>query len=93
MYINSPIWQLKQECPCCNQSSALILYTCEKCLKIVAICDEMFTNFLDPMNISVETTAINANDKDCPNCKSNNSLRYSKDYELQNLGLTAKDYE
>lgn len=80
MYLGIPIWHLKEECPCCNQSSALELYTCDKCCKMIAICDEMMTNFLDPLKINIPNIAKKSNNEDCPHCFSKNCLRPSKNY-------------
>jgi hypothetical protein len=93
MYLDPPIWHLKEKCPCCNQNSNLELYTCDICKKIIAICDEMFTNFMDPLNITMDNIAPNGNEKDCPHCMSQNSLRPAKDVEIIALGLTVKEYE
>jgi hypothetical protein len=93
MYIDSPIWHLKQKCPCCNQESNLELYACDICKKIIAICDEMFTNFLDPLNISMDNIAPEGNNNACPHCKNQKSLRPAKDVEIIELGLTVNDYE
>ena len=93
MYIDSPIWHLTGECPCCNQHSSLILYTCDKCGRITAICDEVFTNFLNPLNISLDNIAEGGNNKDCPHCSTKNSLRPAKDFEIINIGLTPDQYE
>ena len=90
MQIDSPSWQLKQVCPCCNQGY-LILHTCISCGKIVAICEEVGTIFQDPFNITEES--IHDFDNKCPNCKSEKSFRLSKDFELINFGLTTKEYE
>jgi len=93
MYIDSPIWHLKEKCPCCNQGSLLELYTCSECNKLTAICDEMLTKFHDPLKISLYNITSGGHNKDCPHCKHQNSLRPSKDFEIQALGLTLKDYE
>jgi hypothetical protein len=60
---------------------------------ITAICDEMFTRFPDPLSITMNNILAGDHPNNCPHCKSENSLRPAKDFELQNLGLTAKDYE
>ncbi len=93
MYIQSPQWYLKKECPCCNQNSLLELFTCDKCDKVIAICDEFLTVYLNPLNIALDNIANNGNAKDCPHCKQINTLRASKDFELIALGLTPKEYE
>ena len=93
MYTSSPVWNLKKECPCCNQHSKLLLYICDNCNRITAICDEMQTNFLNPLNISLDYIAAEGNDKDCPHCKTKNSLRPAKDFEIINIGLTPDQYE
>jgi len=60
---------------------------------LVAICDEMHTQFLDPFNISLDAISQVGDEKDCPHCQKKNSLRPAKDFEVINIGLTPKDYE
>lgn len=75
MYIDSPIWHLKEKCPCCNQGSFLELYTCSECNKLTAICDEMLTKFHDPLKVSLDSITSGGHTKDCP------SLQTSKQFE------------
>ena len=93
MYIDSPIWRLKQRCHCgCCQGGYLELYTCEECNKVFAICDEVYTVFLDPLDITIDK--ISEKDRGvCENCGSFGKLRPAKDYEVIALGLTIADYE
>lgn len=91
MYIDSPVWRLKQRCPCCEEGY-LELHTCDDCKKVFAICEEVGTIFIDPLNISIS----NISHKDsgvCENCGSIGKLRPAKDYEIIALGLTIADYE
>ena len=92
MYIDSPIWTLKKRCPCCYQEGYLELYTCDECKKIVAICDEVCTVFINPLDINLDKISDKENDV-CYYCNSMGKMRRSKDYELISLGLTTSDYE
>ena len=91
MYIGSPIWTLKQYCPCCDQVS-LDLYTCEECKKMFAICAEVGTVFTDPLDILESITSFEGGIKICKNCGAE-KLRPSKDFEIIDLGLSVADYE
>ena len=93
MYLDSPVWHLKVDCPCCNQRSCLLLYSCGECDRLTAVCDEMFTMFLDPLNISLDNIASDSYNKICPNCGKEGSLKPAKDYEILKSGLSPKDYE
>jgi hypothetical protein len=91
MYIDSPVWRLKQQCPCCKEGE-LELYTCDECKKVFAICDELETVFIDPLNISIDNISRKGEGV-CENCGSIGKLRLAKDYEIIALGLTFEDYE
>ena len=41
----------------------------------------------------MDNIATEGNNKDCPHCKNQNSLRPAKDIEIIALGLTVSDYE
>ena len=91
MYVDSPMWRLKQRCPCCGQGY-LELHTCDECKKVVAICDETDTVFTDPLNIS--SSDISEKEKDvCAYCGAVEKMGRAKDFEIINLGLTTADYE
>jgi hypothetical protein len=92
MYIDSPLWMLKQRCPCCKEGY-LMLCTCDDCKRVMAVCDEIGTVFLDPLDISMEKIADYDDDRVCPFCKSIGKIRRAKDVEIIGLGLTTKDYE
>jgi len=91
MYIDSPVWKLKQRCPCCKEGF-LELCTCDNCKRVIAVCDEVSTIFIDPLNISLERVWEN-NPKECPFCGMLNKLRVAKDYEIIAIGLTTNEYE
>lgn len=91
MYLDSPKWHLKKICPNCDQGN-LILFTCEVCHKVIAVCDEEGTTFSNPLDISLNTIS-QFESETCPECKTHGNLHLSKDVELIQLGLTTNDYE
>ena len=91
MYIDSPLWTLKRNCPCCKEG-VLELYTCEECKTMVAICDELSTVFINPLEIDLDK--ISGKEKEiCFHCGAVDKLRRAKDYEIISLGFTKSEYE
>jgi hypothetical protein len=92
MQIDSPLWSLKQTCPCCFGDGILELYACNNCNKVVAKCDTLGTIFIGPLNISLDKIS-KKDSKECPFCDASANFRVAKDYEIIALGLTTNDYE
>ena len=101
MYVDKPVWRLKKVCPCCGMG-LLELVSCPYCNKVYAMCDEVLTLFLDPLNISFDYLSKSqeergsqfmTQDRKCDNCGVMMKLRYSTDDEIIALGLTTEDYE
>jgi ferredoxin len=90
MEINSPTWQLKQNCPCCNQGY-LELFTCVDCGNLIAICEEVGTIFPNPKQINAAN--ISDDNQKCIRCGNESNFRIAKDIEIINFGLTIDDYE
>lgn len=93
MYIDSPQWYLKGECPCCGNKGQIELITCDNCKNIIAVCDEMQTVFLNPLKIDLENIGEHISLEGCPYCHTKDKFRRAKDFEIQALGLTVNDYE
>lgn len=89
MEIGSPTWQLKRNCPCCDQGF-LELFTCVNCGSLVAICEEMGTIFSNPKQIN--SNDISTEDQKCK-CGNTTNFRVAKDTEIINFGLTINEYE
>jgi hypothetical protein len=53
----------------------------------------METVFLNPLNIALDNIGEHISLGGCPYCHTKEKFRPAKDYEIQALGLTIKDYE
>jgi hypothetical protein len=91
MYIDSPLWVLKRNCPCCKEGD-LELYTCEECKTVVAICNEIGAVFIRPLQIDLDKISNKENEV-CYHCGAIDKLRRAKDYEIISLRLTNSEYE
>ena len=92
MQIDSPIWYLNQECPCCGEVGELELLCCNNCSKIVAVCGEYRTIFRNPSKVSLNNSEPGPSHLLCPFCKSIKGYRPAKDFEILALGFTKSDY-
>jgi hypothetical protein len=87
-----PVRRLKQRCPCCKGEGYLELFSCSECKKIFAICELVFTQFTDPLDIKMDKV-YDGDPKKCGNCGAVNKLQIANDYELAACGLKDSDYE
>lgn len=92
MEIRRPTWTLQQLCPECEQGDALMLCACPKCARLVAICCEEGSVFLDIHDIG--EVSESSEEADCPSC---GSLKLSSfvpatDVQIRQAGLRPGEY-
>ena len=98
MEINQPEWFLNRDCPCISGCQGkLVFKTCLNCGKIILVCDEIGTIFLDPKNVSELEESMHAEAEEiavCPKCSKIkvSKFRNSTNDEIISLGFKHGDY-
>ena len=78
----------------CEQGGCLALYACPACARVIVICDEEDSVFLDYKNLLASIVAEPALTL-CPACGQRGIGEFvdATDTAIQSAGLTASDYE
>lgn len=93
MEIRQPQWQLRQECPICEQRG-LALVACPECSHVVVICAEEGSAFPNIRTIASESV-VDPESARCPQCNGPllSAFRAATSDEILGAGVRPIDYE
>jgi hypothetical protein len=92
--VRRPTWRLRGPCPVCGQGSCLAFFSCPSCARLVVICEEEESVFLDPRNLFAEA-GVASDEALCPACGQRRLAEFvaASDTTIRSAGFTSSDYE
>jgi len=87
MIVDSPIWNMKIICPCCEQGNPVFV-VCPNCGFLTVECDELLNYYADPKDLNKGFI------KHCPKCNyDTNDFVIATNEQILAAGFTKEDYE
>jgi hypothetical protein len=90
-------WRLNQPCPCdCGGQGSPVFLACPSCGRVILLCEEIGTVFLNPKDLTEMTEMVidKSGDAACPKCSETSVRRFklATSDQIQALGFQAGDY-
>lgn len=92
--IQPPTWRMRGLCPVCEQGSSLAFMACPLCARLVILCEEEGSVFLDPKSL-LPLPGVDGSNALCPGCRQRRIAEFApaSDVTIRAQGFTAADYE